>query len=144
MGEQYYKKPYGQLDPPNRKLVAAGNAPLLTVGRVKLKLSSDATTIDEDVYVVRGLNQLLLGQPAIQKLGLITSIPGVFSIKAVQADTVAERQEKSTKSDSKRCVSSKEIIKRNYPGLFKGLGKLSGQYTIRLRGDVKPFCLLIL
>ena len=76
-----------------------------------MELSREDTTIQEDVYIVQGFKTLLLGQPAIEKLGLIPKL------------------------------DTKEDVVKAYPKLFSGLGKLKGKYTIRLQDNAKPFCL---
>ena len=38
-------------------------------------------------------------------------------------------------------LDTKDDVVKAYRKLFSGLGKLKGEYTIRLRDDAKPFCL---
>ena len=38
-------------------------------------------------------------------------------------------------------LRSKEDVLKAYPKLFTGLGKLKGEYNIRLNEDAKPFCM---
>ena len=38
------------------------------------------------MYIVRGVKTLLLGQPAIEKLGLIPNIPETYRIRAVNSE----------------------------------------------------------
>ena len=85
------------------------------------------------MYIVRGVKTLLLGQPAIEKLGLIPNIPGAYRIRAVN-----NKQKEIPKLDTKD-----DVVKAN-PKLFSGLGKLKGEYTIQLRDNAKPFCLYTL
>ena len=66
------------------------------------------------MYVVPGLKFSLLGRPAIQALGLVARV-----------DTVA--------------LDSVERVKEQFPKLFKGLGKMEGEYKIELKADAKPF-----
>ena len=66
------------------------------------------------MYVVPGLKFSLLGRPAIQALGLVARV-----------DTVA--------------LDSVERVKELFPKLFKGLGKMEGEYKIELKADAKPF-----
>ena len=58
----------------------------------------------------------LLGRPAIESLGLITRVASI----GLTGDQ----------------------IPLQYPNLFKGLGKLKGEYTIRLREGACPFGLM--
>ena len=62
---------------------------------------------------------MLLGQPAIEKLGLIPNIPGAYRIRAVNGE-----QKEIPKLDTK------DDVVKVYPKLFSGLGKLKGKYTI--------------
>ena len=130
MPETLYKKSYSDIHPTGRILFATGENLLHTLGCVRMELSRGDTTIQEDVYIVRGVKTLLLGQPAIEKLGLIPNIPGAYRIRAVNSE-----QKEIPKLDTK------DDVVKAYPKLFSGLGKLKGEYTIRLRDDAKPFCL---
>ena len=65
-----------------------------------------------------------------RKMGLIPNIPGAYRIRAVNRE-----QKEIPKLDTKD-----DVIKA-YPKLFSGLGKLKGEYTIRLQDKVKPYCL---
>ena len=127
MPDTLYKKSYGEVQPTGRTLFATGEHPLHTLGCVRMRLSRGDTTILEEVYVVKGVKSLLLGQPAIEKLGLIPNIPGAYRIKAINSENPK--------------LDSKDDVLKAYPKLFKGLGKLKGEYTIRLKDDAKPFCL---
>ena len=66
------------------------------------------------IYEVKGLHKSLLGQPAIQTLQLVRRVGAV---------------EKGSRPE--------EL----FSGLIKGLGKLEGDYTIRLREGVQPLSL---
>ena len=127
MPDALYKKSYGDVQPTRRTLFATGEHPLHTLGCVRMELSRGDTTILEDVYVVQGVKSLLLGQPAIEKLGLIPDIPGAYRIRAVDSENPK--------------LDTKDDVVKAYPKLFKGLGKLEGEYTIKLKDDAKPFCL---
>lgn len=73
-------------------------------------------SVKQSVYVVKHLHKPLLGRPAIERLGLITWI-----------DTVVE-------------TGHQNPVDR-FSHLFRGLGKLDGDYTIRLQEGAKPFAL---
>lgn len=102
------------LRPSNRKLKGPSNHTLPVLGRFVGKLKRERRIVDEDVYVVKTLHRNLLGQPAIEKLGVVARIQSVKEKK----DWIAE-----------------------YPHLFEGLGKLEGEYTVQLQDDAKPFAL---
>ena len=97
MPETLYKKSYGNIHSTGRILFATGENGLHTLGWVRMELSRGDTTIQEDVYIVRGVKTLLLGQPAIEKLGLIPNIPGAYRIWAVNSE-----QKEIPKLDTKR------------------------------------------
>ena len=65
-----------------------------------------------DVYVVKKLTKSLLGRPTIQDLKLV---------KVIAAVDLA--------------------LKDKYPSLFRGLGKMSDDYQIKLRNNAQPFVL---
>ena len=71
--------------------------------------------MQQDVYVVKGLREPLIGRPAITALKLISQI-----------NTIDIYQQK---------------IVMKFPRLFKGLGTLEGEYEIVLRKDARPFAL---
>ena len=58
----------------------------------------------------------MLGRPTIEKLELVERVNEVFT---------------------------PETVKQNFPKLFVGLGKLEGQYSIKLKDDAKPFVLTV-
>ena len=72
----------------------------------------------EDIHVVKVLEELLLGQPAIEKLNLLAKI------NEIQSQSYAER------------------IKGKYPQLFHGLGELEREYEIELNQDAQPFAIM--
>ena len=71
----------------------------------------------EDIYVVKGLKEPLLGQPAIEKLNLLARINEIQS------------------------QSYEEWIRAKYPQLFHGLGELEGENEIKLKPDTQPFAI---
>lgn len=70
------------------------------------------------MFVIRGTPKLLLAIPAIRHLGLIHDIPGTYTIKAIELKVPPPP------------LRSKDVLKATQ--LFTGLGKLKGEYTIRL------------
>lgn len=71
--------------------------------------------MEEEIYVVKGLHKPLLGRPAIERLGL------VVRVEAIEGKTLNPTQQ--------------------FPQLFKGLGKLEGDYKIELEPGAKPYAL---
>lgn len=129
MPESNYKPSYGTLSESDRELVGAGDFPLVTLGCAVVNLTLNVTIVKERVYVVRGASKLLLGIPAIRSL--THEIPGSYSVKSVH----------HTPDHNPLRSGIKEDIVKQYPTLFKGLGKLEGEHTIHLREGARPFCL---
>lgn len=94
----------------DRILLGPGKTRLDVAGKFVGTLKSGKSKISTEIYVVNGLSKPLLGRPAIEKLDLVKRVAS---------------------------VKSKDYVTR-YPALFKGLGKLNGEYEIRLRSDSKP------
>ena len=97
-------------------LFGPGQKELNVLGSFTDTISSDTKSVQEDVYVVRGLTHCLLGRPTIEKLEIVKRVNEVFT---------------------------PEIVKHNFLKLFEGLGKLEGQYSIKLKDDAKPFALTL-
>ena len=72
--------------------------------------------MEEDIYEIGSQKRSLLGMLACEILSLI---------RRVSIDM----------------VESAEIYKRDHPKLFDGLGKIPGQYEIKLRRDSQPFAI---
>ena len=77
-------------------------------------------------------SKLLLGIPAIYSLGLIHEISVTYRVNPV---------DHTRSPDFPPRPDVKENIVKQYPMLFRGLDKLEGEYTIRLKNEVTPFCL---
>ena len=100
---------------PSQRTLRGPNQNLLPVkGQFSGKIRVGKRATEQTIYVVEGLHKSLLGQPAIQALQLLKRI-GVI--------------EKGSKPE--------EL----FPNFFTGLGKLEGEYTIRLREGAQPFAL---
>ena len=74
----------------------------------------------QDIYVIGNLKEPLLGRPAIDALNLVQKV------ETIQAD-------------ESRLIEDK--VKSTYPNLFKGLGELDGDFSIKLKPDPTPFAL---
>ncbi|KAL5020662.1 hypothetical protein ScPMuIL_002255, partial [Solemya velum] len=99
---------------PDKILYGPGGKHLHVCGMFRGTLSFRDRNIDQEIYVVEGLKHSLLGRPAIEKLELLLRINSVQSVTDVRT---------------------------RYPELFEGLGKLAGEYTIKLREDAHPVAL---
>ena len=110
------------LQNPNRVLYGPGQNPLPVKGKFKAKLrayvNGQEKLSQEEIYVVQGLRQALLGRQAVENLNLATR----SSVDAIKENTARE-------------------IRTKYPKLFNGLGKLQSNYTIQMKENATPFSL---
>lgn len=72
--------------------------------------------VEEEIYVIQGLHKPLLGRPAIENLNILAKIGAVEGL------------------------ANESVINR-FSHLFRGLGKLDGDYKIRLQDETQPFSL---
>ena len=105
------------LQPPQRTLQVPCNHALPAKGQFTGKLCRGERGVDQEVFVVGKLRRPLVGRPAIEALDLMKHI------KAVQ--------------------DPKMSLIDQFPDLFRGLGKLEGEYTIKLQEGAKPFALTV-
>ena len=82
-------------------------------GRFMGRLRKENTEVEQEVYMAKALHKPLLGQPAIEALGLVQRIQG---IQLKKFDPVEQ-----------------------FPSQFRGLGKLQGEYSIKLQERAKPY-----
>ena len=74
-----------------------------------MKLTHGKICIQEKVYIVKS-SKLLLGMPAIQKLGLIVDIPGAFTIHAIcTVQSGKKNQEDSTDQPHPNFISKEDV-----------------------------------
>ena len=106
----------GQLRATSKKLFRGDQTGLYVVGTISEKLSLGETCVTEDIYVVKGLKESLLGGPAIEKLNLVARINNIQS----------------------QCFE--DHIKEKYPQLFHELGEI-GEYEVQLKPDAQPFAI---
>ena len=107
----------GPLLKSNRVLRGPSKQTLNTRGFIIAKLTRGQTEIEDKIYIVKGLQQPLVGRPAIQALNLVSQIEVV-----------------QTNSDQERII-------HNFPELFTGLGSIEGEYHIKLKPNTTPFVL---
>jgi len=100
--------------PSDRTLRGPDTHVLPATGKFTGKLRT-GTHEAEEIYVVKGLNKPLLGQPAVAELKLVQRVA------AVNHEELSPMEQ--------------------FPALFEGLGKLQGNYTIQLQEGDKPFAL---
>ncbi len=114
--ELFKEEHFGKLQKTSKILLGPGQDSLQVKGLCTVKLSTKSKATTQDIYVISGLKMALLGRPAIHALGIMSRI-----------DTVN--------------LDSLESVKRQFPELFQGLGKMQGEYEISLKPDSKPFSL---
>ena len=69
----------GKLHYTSKRLFGADHNGLRVMGTVRGTLSLGETCVTEDIYVVKGLKEPPLGQPAIEKLNLLARINEIQS-----------------------------------------------------------------
>ena len=112
--DEFQKGQFPELERTKKVLQGPGQTPITVRGKFTATIGTDGINTTQEVYVVPDLKFSLLGRPANQALGLVARV-----------DTVA--------------LDSVERVKERFPKLFKGLGKMEGEYKIELKADPKPF-----
>ena len=69
----------GRLQSTSRKLCGADQKGLGGMGEIGEKLTLRETCVTEDIYVIKGLKEPLLGRPAIEKVNLFARIKDIQS-----------------------------------------------------------------
>ena len=93
--------PQAQLKRAKKRLSGPSHKVLPVKGQFKATISSGDLKVEEEIFVIRRLRKPLLGRPAIESLDLLRRV---------------------------NTIESKENLKKQYPKLFSGLGKLEGKY----------------
>ena len=112
-------KHWGTLRSVNKALFGPGQAKLAVRGMLNSELSKDDKTTMQDIYVVKGLKEPLVGKPAIEALNLVVKVENISDY----SNSVTER------------------VKTKFSNLFEGLGELKGEFKIALKPDAKPFAI---
>ena len=86
---------------------------LAVLGKFSARMTIGDHVSTEEIFVVDGLTQPLLGWPAIKSLSILKIIQGLTENKFVKA----------------------------YPTVFTGIGTMKCEYDIQLKENAKPFCL---
>ena len=113
--ETYQRLGKVSLQEPTKILRGAANSHLSVIGQFTGSLTYKQTNCLQEIFVVKGLQNNLLGLPAIKALSLIQRLQAVF---------LSERS-----------------IKQSFPNLFTGLGTLGKEYTIKLKQGATPYAL---
>ena len=136
MPAHVYKPDLGELHKSDSTLYGPSDQPLDVRGYVDMHLAMGKNRVCEKVYVVDKASKLLLGAPAIRKLGLIKDIPGAFTIRAIRS---MAKSGDTAKPQVQVNFESKSDVKQRYPELWSGLGKLDGDQHIEIAENAKPF-----
>ena len=109
-----------KLTPPDRKLRGPDSHALSTAGFFTATLSTSAHHTQQPVYVVNGLDRPLAGRPAIERLGLVRRVANLTNLEGRKNEFSPLKQ---------------------FPLLFTGLGRMEGDYTIKLKKGAQPYAL---
>ena len=115
-----------KLQSTNKLLLGPCNYKLNCIGNFNAKLTVNNLSVENDVYVVKDLERPLplLSRFDSQNLNLINKI-----------QTMNKFESKS--EDYKGKIAAK------YPKLFKGLGQITGEYSITFKDYSTPFALSV-
>ena len=136
MPAHVYKPDLGVLHTSDSTLYGPSDQPLEVRGYVDMHLAMGKNVVCEKVYVVDKASKLLLGAPAIRKLGLIKDIPGSFTIRAIRS---MAKSDETAKPQVEVSFESEADVKQCFPKLWSGLGKLDGDQHIEVTEDAKPY-----
>ena len=109
-----------QLITSDKILYGPSRQSLQVVGRFTATLTHKDKSAQHQVYVVKGLNNNLLGLPAITSLSL-----------AARLDAAAHTRREQT-------ATYDELIHKKFPTVFNGLGNLGEEFTINLNPNAVP------
>ncbi|XP_064469924.1 uncharacterized protein LOC135384661 [Ornithodoros turicata] len=133
-----------QLQAPDGDLVGPGSHSLRTDGTFTATLAWKEKVVTQKIYVVEGLETPLLGFPAIEALGVVKFVDQVGSFKRKSGRAVLHVP--VTESAQKAATASVHDTERGpsrSSDIFKGLGTLKEEYTIRLQPNAVPFSLMV-
>ena len=102
----------GPLKRSKQQLCGPDRQPLTVIGTATLTLSLNGNSCKQDVFIVMGLRNNLLGLPAIRQLQLLPEVNTV-----------------------------QKSIPDQYLELFTGLGSIKESYKIKMKPDAKPYAL---
>ena len=111
----------GPLPHTSKRLYGPNNKILPVVGQMQSKLESKDKNTTQSLFVIDNLARPLLCLPALTVLPLIERV-----------DAVENQGEKEDPG---------EVFKKKFPKVFSGLGRLEGDYQIRLNEEAVPYAL---
>ena len=110
--DRFFSKKFPNSVGDKQKLYGPGHKEILVIGRVEPILDYGKISSKQDLYMVKILEESLLGGPAIKALKILRKI-----------DTIKESHR----------------YEKEFPRVFKGLGKLKNVYKIHLNETAQPF-----
>lgn len=113
----YDERTMGPVKKTFQRLYGPGRTPIHTPGEIEASISWNDASSRQRVFLVDGLQNPLLGRPAIRALGVLPHL------HEVQSDTTV-------------CG-----IEAQFPELFNTLGQMKAVYKIKLALDAKPYAL---
>lgn len=123
-GQTYQQLGKPKLLKSDKILYGPSRQPLQVVGQFMGNFSHKGRVVQQPIFVVEGLKNNLLGLPAITALHL-----------AARVDT------SHTGTAHTEASHSEEEVFKAFPKVFKGLGNLGDEFTIKLKPDAKPHAL---
>ena len=111
----YKSLPYVTLQKPQKILQGPAKQHLNVLGQFTTTMAYDQKSTVQTIYVIDDLKTNLLGLPAIMELNILCRVHA-FSC-------------------------NRELVHTRFPTLFKGLGTLGDEYTIKLKQNATPYSL---
>ena len=96
----------------NKKLNGPGHKEIQVIGHVEAILDYGKISLKQDLYMVKKLEEPLLGWPAIKALKILGKI---------------------------NTINESDRYEKEFPSVFKGFGKLENVYKIHLNETAQPF-----
>ena len=123
--EKVYSEDLGLLVPSKGELKGPSKIPIKVTGKFYSDITVDNIVTKQEIYVVPGLEEPLLGRSAIEELNILKINEGI-KICNVNKPSIPETRQKP---------------EEEFQELFQGLGQLKETYKIELKDDVKPYSL---
>ena len=109
-------KTHKEIGSPTKTLHGPSSKKLSVKGQFTATLCYGSKVLEQEIYVVKKLHKHLLGRPAIEAFQVVTRV---------------------------QAVKGRQNLIDQYPQLFKGLGKLEGEYSIRLEEGAVLYALSV-
>ena len=122
--EKEYSERLGAVETTQGDLLGPSRSPITVTGKFYSDIIVDNALTSQEIYVVPGLEEPLLGRAAIQDLKLLQVNPKVNMCSMYEK----KREAKLNPHEE-------------FPELFTGLGELKDDYKIELMDNAKPYAL---